>query len=234
MTVNPLAAAVRFGLRWATSAFLAAASLAVTAGTTVVSKQSSELRFDQVFQENGEPAFLHYQAIYRAPRGPHTLEVWRDGERHLVRRTDDTIETHVDHRPGDPSFLMVVLDLKRKIETQISRDDLFRIGQFTEWFDLAHGLRYPRGAYRLTTSVVPAQSPKSIKPCSWYALDQDGRTTSVCWSKAEHMPLLLLDGTGQVLWQVTSVDLKPVAAPVFEIHDIGFVRNDADRDISND
>lgn len=192
------------------------------------------LRFEQVFSPLGEPAALHYLARYGAPGAAHRLEVWRDGERRLVRRTDDAIETHVVRQPGDPSFEMIVLDLRRRIETRVARDDLYRIGHFSDWFDLAHGLRHPNTAYRLTASAAPAHSPRPPEPCRWYTLTQGGRTTAVCWSAAAHLPLLMVDDAGQLLWQVTAIDRKPAPAEVFVVRDAGFVRNDAGMDISGD
>jgi hypothetical protein len=221
---------------------LAGVSAAAGAATPKTAAGEPGLRFEQVFSDDGEPPALHYRADYGANHGanhgaagaPHRLEVWRDGGRRLVRRTDGVIETHVAHRPGDPDFQLVVLDLQRKIETRIARDDLYRIGNFTDWFDLAHGLRHPRAAYRLTVSAAPAHAPKPLQACNWYTLAQGGHSTRLCWSAAARLPLLMLDDSGQVLWQVTALDSKPAAAAVFEVHDIGFVHNDASQDISND
>ncbi|MDE2146176.1 MAG: hypothetical protein KGJ24_05765 [Burkholderiales bacterium] len=196
------------------------------------------LRFEQVFDSRGEPPALHYRVAYAAGEGAsapmHRLEVWRDGERRLVRRTDDAIETHVEHRPGDPAYRMVVLDLQRRIETRLSRDDLYRLGQFTDWYDLAHGLHHPMGPYRLTAEAEPAHAPRPVAACRWYALAQAGRRTQVCWSASVRLPLLLLDDGGRLQWQVTAIDRGPAPAARFELRDRGFVRNDAGADISGD
>ena len=63
-----------------------------------------ELKFEQVFSEKGEPSALHYQAVFIAKGAEHQLEVWRDGERRVKRRTDDAIETYAFRKPGDPEF----------------------------------------------------------------------------------------------------------------------------------
>ncbi|MDE2367343.1 MAG: hypothetical protein KGN16_00090 [Burkholderiales bacterium] len=124
------------------------------------------LTFEQAFSHRGEPTALHYRARYGRPGASHSHEVWRDGERRLVRRTDNAIETHVAHRPGDPQFQVVVLDLRRKTEKRIARDDLYRIGNFTEWFDLAHGLGHPRAEYHLTAVAAPTGAPRPLAPRS--------------------------------------------------------------------
>ena len=164
----------------------------------------------------------------------HALEVWRDGSRHLVRRTGEAIEIHVTRQPGDPDYQMTVLDLRRKIETRVSRDDLYRLGNFTDWFDLAHGLRHPKAAYRLTAIQAPAGTSRPLEACRWYALEQSGKTTHVCWSARQHLPMQILADHGQVLWQVTLVEQTLGPAAVFQVRDFGFVQNDAHRDISGD
>jgi hypothetical protein len=233
-TIGAIRLASRTGPWVLLAAGLASAAVTAVAAASAAPPAEPDLRFEQVFSDRGEPPALHYLARYGAPGAPHRLEVWRDGERRLVRRTDDAIETHVARQPGDPSFQMVVLDQRRKIETRITRDDLYRIGNFTDWFDLAHGLRHPKGSYRLTASQVPAQSPPPLGVCRWYTLAQGGQSTRLCWSASAHLPLLMLGDAGQVLWQVTEIDRKPAPASVFEVRDFGFVRNDANQDISGD
>ncbi|MDQ2735427.1 MAG: hypothetical protein M3Y55_10655 [Pseudomonadota bacterium] len=187
-----------------------------------------------MFGDRGEPSALHFRARYFTAGASHSLEVWRDGERRLVRRTDDAIETHVARQPGVPAYQMVVLDLRRRIETRIARDDLYRIGQFTDWYDLAHGLRHPKAAYHITAAVPTPHAPRPFGPCDWYALEQGGHVTQVCWSAHERLPMLMLGDGGRLLWQLAEVDQKRAPAAVFEVRDLGFVRNDATQDITGD
>ena len=232
MSLRKFLVAVRSARRTGPLALLAVGVFITAASASEPSDPG--LRFEQVFNDRGEPPALHFRARYGSPGESHQLEVWRDGGRRLVRRTDDTIETHVARRQGDAGFEMVVLDLRRKIETRIARDDLYRIGNTTDWFDLAHGLRHPKAAYDLRTSAAPAQSPRPIEACKWYVLMQGGRSTALCWSSDAHVPLLMLDDMGHVLWQLTAIERKPAPAAVFEVRDFGFVRNDAGQDISSD
>ena len=221
---------------------LVAASLLVAAAASAVpgpipgnaAAAGAGLRFEDIFTEVGEPAALHYRATFMAHGKHHALEVWRDGGRRLVRRTDEAIETYVTRRPGDPDYQMVVLDLRRKIETRITRDDLYRIGNLTDWFDLAHGLRHPKAAYRLTAIQVPAGASRPLEACRWYALEQSGKTTQVCWSARQHLPMQIVADHAQVVWQVTLVEQAPGPAAVFQVRDFGFVKNDAHQDISGD
>ena len=142
------------------------------------------LSFDKVFATAGEPAALHYKVMFVGTGGIHRMEVWRDHDRRVKRVTDQSIESFGTHRPGDPGYRLTFLDRKRRISTTIERTNLYRVGNFTDWFDLTHGLRHPKGAYRLTAGSSPARMPASIAACTWYDLAEGGRTTHICWDFA--------------------------------------------------
>jgi hypothetical protein len=190
--------------------------------------------FDHVFSTRGEPAATHFHATYVAGGLEHRVEVWRDGDRRIRRRTDDKAESFAVRTPGSPDYRLSVLDLGRKIRTDIDRGNLYRIGQFTDWFDLGHGLRHPKGDYRLVPAATPHAPAHAIGACEWVALVQGTQTTHVCWSTTAKLPLLIQAADGRVIWRVTSVDHKAIADQVFVIHDAGFIRNDANADIERD
>ena len=213
------------GLRLATFCVAAAVSQAA---------QAKEPTFEEVFTTKGEPRALHYQATFSAKGSEHQLEVWRDGDRRLKRRTDKAIETYVFRQPGSTEFQMSILDNKKKIHTRVGRTNFYRIGNFIDWFDLAHGLKHPVGAYRIAKAQAPDGAPKAVKSCQWYDLTQKNRTTHICWSAQNCLPMAIQAESGEVVWKLTSVDMKPIPAKTFEIHDEGFVRNDANEDIEGD
>jgi hypothetical protein len=213
------------GLRFAILCAAAAVSLTASA---------KEPTFEQVFSEKGEPSTLHYQAVFTSKGTKHQLEVWRDGDRRVKRRTDEAIETYASRKPGDSEFHMSILDMRRRIHTRIGRTNLYRIGNFTDWFDLTHGLKHPMGEYWVAKAQVPAGAPKAINACQWYDLTQDTRTTHICWSVQSRLPLLIQAQDGKVVWKVATLDRKPIPAKTFEIHDEGFIRNDANHDIERD
>jgi hypothetical protein len=192
------------------------------------------LAFERVFDDAGEPAWLHYEVRYESGAKTHDLEVWRDGQRRLRRRTDDTIDTFVQRSPRDGEFSMTVVDNGRRLSTRIARANLYRLGNFTDWFDLAHGLKHPLASYRLARIEAPTGGPVPIAACTWYALEQSGRVTTICWSERNRLPLVIQSADGAHRWRVTALDRDPVPARVFEIHDAGFVRNDANQDIERD
>ncbi len=215
-------------------AVVVAAATAACGLSAQAASSAAPLRFDRVFSERGEPRALHYRAEFQGRDGAHQMDVWRDGD-HLRRSTDGAVETYALRQPKDAEFHLTVLDLKKHIATRITRTNLNRIGNFTEWFDLAHGLKYPKGDYTLQRSARPAGlAPTSVEPCTWYDLTQAQRLTHVCWSAAAHLPLLMASQDGSLLWRVTQIDRKAPPAGTFDVHDAGFIRNDANQDIDRD
>ena len=192
------------------------------------------LTFEQAFSDRGEPGALHYVVALDSRGAEHRLEVWRDGDRRLKRRTDEAVEIYAFREARGPEFRLSILDRKRRIHTRIDRTNLYRIGSFTDWFDLAHGLKHPRGSYRLVQARAPGGAPKSVEPCRWYELVQEARTAHVCWSELSRIPLVIQTQDGRVSWRVTALDRRPIPASAFEIDDEGFVRNDAGADIEGD
>ncbi|MDE2604290.1 MAG: hypothetical protein KGL68_00035 [Burkholderiales bacterium] len=191
------------------------------------------LRFDQVFAD--APVSLHYNAQYQARGASHRLEAWVDRGTRLKRVTDQAVETYAERADArDPEYRMTVLDRQRHIATRIDRTNLMRIGNFTDWFELAHALRVPRGDYRLERAATPAGASRPVAACDWYRVTQDAHASTVCWSRAAALPLSIVAEGGREVWRVTALERGPVAGAVFAIHDEGFVRNDANEDIEHD
>lgn len=204
------------------------------AAAVALQAHAAELRFEQAFDTSGGQAALHYQANYSAGSTRHRVEVWRDGDRRVRRRTDDRIEIHASREAGSAEFEMSILDLEKRIHTTVSRSNLYRIGNFTDWFDLAHGLRHPRGAYRLGSIAAPVGAPAPLQSCSWFELAQDGQASRICWSAQEQVPMLVLSANGDAVWRITALDRQPITQEALAIHDDGFLRNDANQDIEPD
>lgn len=195
---------------------------------------SPGLDFDRTFDAREDSRQSYYAATYRSGGQDHRLEVWRDGELRVRRRTDDAIETYVVRPPGAVEWTMTVLDLKRKIRTDVDRTNLLRIGHFTDWFAQAHSLSRPRGGYDLMTMKAGPPDANPIAACRWYRLTQEDRSMQICWSAAQRVPLVIADAQGTVVWRVTKLAPGPFAARVFSIDDRNFVRNDANADIQAD
>ena len=214
-----------------TTLLLALACLSASGYAKTVDKP---LRFEATFSEKGQPAGQHFTSTFWSDGVSHKLEVWRLNDEHLKRVTDGALEVYVERKSGDLEFHMTVLDIKKRLMTQIDRSNLYRLGNFTDWFDLAHGIKHPKGPYQLTKGKKPQGVPEALNACDWFDLTQDSKTNHICWSAKSKLPLLISAQDGQVLWQVTQLDSRPISKKTFEIHDEGFIRNDANKDIGND
>ena len=209
------------------------AGLMAIAASALASTSPPSLDFDRTFDTRDDGGQASWTAVYEAGGATHTMQVWRDAESRLKRRTDDTIETYLTRAPGDVEWSMAVLDLKRKIRTDVDRTNLLRIGHMADWFSSAHALVRPRGAYRLVATEAPA-GVRPIASCRWYALTQADRRTTICWNAKARVPLLIEGDDDRPIWRVTKVATGPLPARVFTIDDRGFVRNDANADIAAD
>jgi len=215
--------------------FILPAIAALLALTSSPASSTEALDFNQVFNGRGEPASSHYVAMYRLADGEHRVEVWRDRDLHLRRRTDDAVETFVTRPPGMTEWSMVVLDLKRRIRTDVDRTSLYRIGHFTDWFALAHSLVRPAGPYELVPLPHGAQPDVTpIGACRWYLLVQGSRTNKICWSAAQSVPLVIADGDNAIRWKLTAIDARAHSARIFVIDDRGFAHNSANKEVAAD
>ncbi|MDF6619179.1 hypothetical protein NLP61_25870, partial [Escherichia coli] len=134
-----------------------------------------------------EPAALFYRAEFTGSDGVHVLQVWRDRQVRLRRKTDEVLDTYVVRNSADPlEYQMTVVDYRKRITTRIDRNNLIRLGHFSDWFDLAHGLRHPVGEYRLAPTSAPAGAPIPASACRWYVLSQGNTLNRICWSAREH------------------------------------------------
>jgi hypothetical protein len=195
---------------------------------------SATLTFNETFSTKGEPKSLQFTANYVQNGKNHQLSVWRDSDRRLKRSTDDVLDTFAFKPSKQAEFEMVVLDKKRMIRTDINRTNLMRIGNFTDWFDLGHGLKHPMGPHEIKTLPAYASTVPPVKPCRWHELTQGASTTRICWSSTFKLPMLMENATGQIIWKVDTVSMAPIEPNVFQINDAGFVKNDANNDIDRD
>ncbi len=209
--------------------------LYATAATAKSDKSANTPAFETTFLSKGEPSTLYYRVQFAAGGSAHSMQVWREGDRRLRRRTDDAVDTYVMRENVDPNdYQMIVVDYSKRITTRIDRNNLVRLGNFSDWFDLAHGLRHPVGPYQIAATDAPSKIDLPISACRWYEIQQGDATSRVCWSERERLPLVIWSASRGVVWRVTEVNRRSLPADIFNIHDIGFVRNDANADIEND
>jgi hypothetical protein len=217
------------------AAFLAASlALSVTFSLTLagVCHAADTLSFEQAFQSGTEPASLHYTASYEDARGHHELEVWRQGEQKLRRRTDASIDLYATADADDVD--LVTLDHTRHRRTDISRSSLYQLGHFIDWFGLAHSLNKPTQAYSLQRATGFSVQEAPLATCDWYALQIESRQSLICWSAAYRIPVQIADAAGKLQWRLTEVDTAAIAGNVFTINDKGYVRLDAENELKSD
>lgn len=195
---------------------------------------AASLKFDEAFAVR-RAASVHYQARFVAGDGSEQdLEAWRDGAKRVKRITNGALVSVARHQPGDAEYDLTVIDVHRKLLTRIGRTNLARIGNFTEWFGLAHGLQHPRGDYHLAAADAPARAPVVPGRCGWFDLEHRGRTSHICWSAQAQLPLAIVDGTGRTVWRVAKLEIGRVSEGVFNVDTRDLVVNDANADMERD
>lgn len=208
----------------------------LVSGTGAFAKAAPQLTFEKAFDTQRQPAATYFEAQYQSGGKTHTLKVWRDRNLRLRRETDGHITTFVVNK-ADDDWTMTVLDSQKKIETVVDRTNLYRVGNFTSWFGLAHGLNPPVGKYEVRAMTKPPTNKldKTAPPCNWYSYTRNGNDTQVCWSNKLALPTAILNDKGDVIWKITQVSTKPFdLAKTFRFKDEGYIRNDANADISGD
>lgn len=218
-------------IRWC---FLAFVLLVPCVGSA--NEQSLSLPWEGVFDLSQAPENVFFRARYRDSAGrEHELRVWRQGDNHLLRRTDDRIELHVDKTPGG-GYRYRLLDLRRKILIRADRKNLYRIGVFSDWNGLAHVLSRPHGAFSL--AVVQAETQSTTTGlCQWYHLspaEGGNKSRDVCWSDAWGLPLMIRQAgkdAEKAEFSVREVDTFVPTIDQFKVDKRDFVEIDANADI---
>jgi hypothetical protein len=143
------------------------------------------------FPTRAAPPQVHFRAVYRDDTGrTHALEVWRQADFRLRRRTDAAIDLYVEKSAsGEYDYRLV--DHDRKMLIRADRTTLYRIGVVSDWIGLAHVLNIPRGGYRITPAL--RQSERSLRgECVWQRLEltpQSSSANEICWSSEWGLPL---------------------------------------------
>jgi len=157
----------------------------------MVRAEDASSRWEAAFPTRNAPQQVYFRAGYHDDFGrTHRLEVWREADLRLRRRTDEAIDLYVEKsQSGEYEYRLI--DHDRKLLIRADRTTLYRVGIFSDWIGLAHVLKVPRGGYRVTAAT--RQSPASRRgECVWKRLERlmpVSSTTEVCWSSAWGLPL---------------------------------------------
>jgi len=176
------------------------------------------------FPVTAAPARVYYRAHYIDRRGEsHELQVWRNGDRQVRRRTDAAIDLYADKDDAGNLDYRIV-DHSRNVLIHADRLALYRVGRFPNWLGLAHVLDTPIGGYTITALPQPPQSTQ-FGECKWIRLQVDQLKTpsNICWSQAWGIPLMikgLPDGKEDIEFSIEEVhEFQPNEDTIFMIDD---------------
>jgi hypothetical protein len=183
------------------------------------------------FPVAGAPTRVYFRAHYTDGRGEsHELQVWRNGDREVRRRTDAAIDLYADKdNAGNLDYRIV--DHTRNVVIHADRLALYRVGRFPNWRGLAHVLDIPIGSYMITALPQPPQSTQ-FGECKWIRLqvDQLKAPSNVCWSQAWGIPLMINgvpDGKEKIEFSIEEVrEFQPNEDTIFIIDDKNLVEVD--------
>jgi len=179
-----------------------AALLCLLAAATVRAEDAGP-QWDAAFPSRAAPEQVYFRAGYLDGAGrAHRLEVWRDADLRLRRKTDQAIELYVEKSPsGEYDYRLI--DRDRHMLIRADRTALYRIGVFSDWAGLAHVIEIPRGRYRVTEAR--RQSAASLRgECAWHRLERiapAASITEICWSSRWGLPLEIGVASGQEGWK---------------------------------
>ncbi len=184
------------------------------------------LAWAELFSPVGAPAHLHLRARYRdAAGGEHRIELWRDGARRLVRRTDGRLTLFAE-RDGDGEVQLRLHDAARNRAYRVSRQHLARLGTFADWGALATLLERPAGLRGL-------RAGGRGDGCRWYEAELgDGGGERICWSRRWRIPLRVEQRARDGAWRPSLVVDAVTAARDLPALPVGAPELDADRDLS--
>jgi hypothetical protein len=205
-------------LRAATSGVLGLVGLLVLGGWAAPpgTPAGPSLTWERAFPVDRAPVDVHLSATFTgSDRRPHRLELWRHGTSFLHRRTDDVLDLFVVARSARNEYRYRFFDQRRHLVTDVRRDNLYRIGVYSDWFGLAHVVDRPKSAFEVRAIADPhPSSPR--RDCVWRVLAtrasgapagagarSQPMTARVCWSARWAVPLAIEQQDPSGTWAET-------------------------------
>ena len=156
--------------------------------------ESAVLEWEAAFPVESAARDVYLDAHFLGSDGAtHRLQLWRHGTEFLHRRTDEALDLYLSQagKKGDYAYRLV--DHHRRVSMAVSRNQLYRIGVFSDWFGLAHVLDRPKTEFVVRASpALPKEKPTG---CSWRLLVRGGKGSSehsrICWSAQWGVPLAI-------------------------------------------
>ncbi len=161
--------------------------------------EMAALDWEAAFPVESAAADVYLDAHFVGSDGAsHRLQLWRHGTQYLRRRTDETLDLYL-HRTGEKDdYSYRLIDHRRRVSMDVNRNQLYRIGVFSDWFGLAHILDRPKSAFVVRAAAPspkekPANRLKDKTGCVWRLLVRGGEEAHdqvrICWSAAWGVPM---------------------------------------------
>jgi hypothetical protein len=193
-----------------------------------------QVAWDEAFPTASAPPNVYFQARYRDARGErHRLQVWREADTRLRRKTDEVIDVSVERDPFG-RYVYRLADRGTNTVVAADRSILYRAGLFLDWRGLAHVLDVPRGSYQIARIAVAPQET-AHGPCIWFRLETTQPSPAVsdtCWSSRWGLPLIIrAPGAGEKAhFRIEEVRTFVPDASTFALSHEGLLRIDAGPD----
>jgi hypothetical protein len=179
---------------------MASAALLCLLQTPTPQAETLSLEWGKVFSTKSAPENVYFRARYLDQTGKsHQLQVWRQADLQLRRRTDDRLDLYLD-KNADGNYSYRLVDYARRVIISTDRANLYRIGILSDWSGLAHVLNFPRGDYTITPREETNTTPEG--KCIWYQLETAASRSAsqVCWSDLWGLPLSIQARTNDGEW----------------------------------
>jgi hypothetical protein len=213
---------------------MASAALFCLLQTPTPRAETSPLEWSEVFSTKSAPENVYFRARYLDHAGKsHRLQVWRQADLHLRRRTDDRLDLYLD-KDASGNYGYRLVDYTRKIIISTDRANLYRMGILSDWSGLAHVLNFPRGNYTITPQGE-ARTTRDAK-CIWYQLETAASRSAsqVCWSDQWGLPVTIQARTNDGEWAaqfvIEEIHTFPPGPGTFDVPGNNFLQINANPD----
>lgn len=190
--------------------------------------------FKEFFLNSKERKDVYFNGHYFIKQNKHTLEFWRS-KNQVLRKTDNNIEIYANHEGVGPDFNLVILNPKKHIRTTINRNNLIKLGSFSDWDDYAINLKHPKGKYLIKANVkLLKKVDKPLISCNWYVIEEGAKKDFICWSSLAQLPIIILDNQYNPEFIIDKINFDLIKKSTFDSNKSGFIENNANEDISGD
>jgi len=185
--------------------------LCATGALAGAPSKAGGLTWEKTFGPAGTKSDLHLEARTEDPAGgTHALELWREGDRRLRRRTDGLLEVWLEDQgaAGAPAYAVTVVDRRSRTVRRVPVERAAKLGPAFTWWPLAHLLPLPGPRYTLRKLPEPAKRVGGAR-CEGYLFIPDGQPEQrICWSREYAVALRHEEKRGEGWW--TRLEVKAV------------------------